>query len=1004
MSYISLAGFLLSPLSAEEKLGFNSDVRPVLSDHCFACHGFDGNAREADLRLDTAEGAFAERENGPAIVPGDPDKSLIWQRIISDDPDEVMPPHDHFLTLDEEEKALLKQWIEEGAKYEKHWTFAEVQAPTLTGEKDHPIDELILRRLKKEDLSLSPEADPRTLIRRLSLDLRGLPPTPEEVKTFLADTSPAAWGNLVDRFIADPAFGERFAWPWLDAARYADSNGYQGDRERTMWPWRDWVVEAINKNLPYDDFTVWQIAGDLLPNATFEQKLATGFLRNHAINGEGGRIAEENRVEYVFDMAETVGTVWMGLTFNCCRCHDHKYDPLAQREYYSMTAFFNQTPVSGGGGDPQTKPVLVVPDQAQKKREQELLTNVSDSEKQLASLSAKIAEPGRQAAWEESLRSTSTQSWEILPMAHFQSDNTSFELLDDQSSLIKKGSAPFRSVYNITLDPSPGPLSALRLEAMRHPNMTKGRLGPSDSGNFVLTNIAIHLVDQNGKKRDLPIHQAEATYEQPGYPVKNAFDENNKSGWAVWNGKDIARDQAAIFRFKQPATIAPGERLVVVLSQQSQFLKHVIGRFRLASSKKSPPPLKKEDQTLLTALHLDPTKRTKEQKSLIRNEFLKTFPDYTKIEKKLSDTRLSLEDHRKGIPKVMIMADRTERRKTNILAIGSYQAKGDEVEANTPAVLPPLKAAGPANRLDLAQWLVDRKNPLTSRVTINRLWQEIFGIGLIKSPEDFGVQSEIPIHGELIDFLAAEFMESGWDYKKLVRLIVTSQVYRQSSKVDSLALENDPDNRFHARGPRSRLPSWMIRDQALAASGMLVRRIGGAPVKPIQPLGIWSEATFGKKKYVADTGEKLRRRSLYTFWRRISAPAMMFDNAKRENCEVGTYLTNSPLHALAILNDPLYLEAGRALAYRAYSLNANDPLAAAFELVTMRVPNEEEKATLKKMSENFRTSFQENPNSATDLLEIGETPIREDIEPIEQATLTAACLSLFNLDETLTKE
>lgn len=999
-----MAGILLFTLSAEEKLGFNSDVRPVLSDHCFACHGFDGNAREADLRLDTAEGAFEKRENGPAIVPGDSGKSLAWQRIISDDPDEVMPPADHFLKLDDQEKALLKRWIEEGAKYEKHWTFAEVQTPSLTGEQDHPIDELVSRRLKKEDLTLSPEADERTLIRRLSFDLRGLPPTPEEVKTFLDDSSPEAWGNLIDRFIADPAFGERFAWPWLDAARYADSNGFQGDRERTMWPWRDWVIEAINKNLPYDDFTVWQIAGDLLPDATFEQKLATGFLRNHAINGEGGSIAEENRVNYVFDMTETVGTVWMGLTFNCCRCHDHKYDPLAQRDYYAMTDFFNQTPVSGGDGDPQTKPVLVVPNQQQKKREQELLTTISSLEQQLADLTGKIDQPEDKAAWEDSLRASSTQSWEILPMAEFQSDNTSFKLLKDQSSLIKKGSAPFKSVYNITLDSSSGSISALRLEAMRHPNMTKGRLAPSDSGNFVLTNIAVHLIDKNGKKRTLPIHQAEATYEQSGYPVKNAFDKDNKSGWAIWNGKDIARDQAAVFRFKEPAIIAPGERLLVVLSHQSEFIKHIIGRFRLASSKKSPPALKDEDQTLITAIHLDPSKRSKDQKSLVQSEFLKTSPEFTQTDKKLSDTRLDLENLRKSIPKVMIMADRPERRKTNILAIGSYQDKGDEVEANTPGILPALESEGAANRLDLAQWLVDPKNPLTSRVTVNRLWQELFGIGLIKSAEDYGVQSEIPIHGELIDFLAADFVKSGWDYKKLVRSIVTSQVYRQSSKVDSLSLEKDPDNRFHARGPRYRLPSWMIRDQALAASGMLARQIGGTPVKPIQPLGIWAEATFGQKKYVPDTGEKLRRRSLYTFWRRISAPTMMFDNAKRENCEVGTYLTNSPLHALAVLNDPLYLEAARSLAYRAVDQNTEDPLSAAFEIVTMRVPSQEEKATLKEISERFRTSFQDNPASIKDLLEVGETPIRKDLPELQQATLTTVCLSLFNLDETLTKE
>jgi len=763
--------FLFPALLPGESIGFNSHIRPLLSDHCFACHGFDSAAREADLRLDTPEGAFAKRDNRAGIVPGDPKDSLIWQRIISDDPDEVMPPPDHLLRLDKEEKSLLRRWIEEGAKYEKHWTFIPVEKPTLPDLAPHPVDALVFEKLKSLDLKPSARARKETLVRRLSFDLRGLPPTPAEVETFLADASPEAWETLVDQFLADPAFGERFAWPWLDAARYADSNGFQNDAERTMWPWRDWVVDAINRNLPYDDFTVWQIAGDLLPNATPEQILATGFLRNHAINGEGGSIPEENRVNYVFDMAETVGTVWMGLTFNCCRCHDHKYDPLSQKDYYSLTAFFNQTPVTGAGGNPQTKPNLAVPQPGDLEKRKSLQTGIQ----------------------------------------------------------------------------------------------------------------------QLKEKRDT---------------------------------------------------------------------------------------LEKNDPGLAT---LDKELKTLEQKS--RN----------------------LE---KGIPRVMVMADQAERRKTFVLAIGSYQSPGEEVTAATPGILPPLSEPDSPDRLDLARWLVSPDHPLTSRVTVNRLWQDLFGLGLIKSPEDLGVQSEIPVYPELLDWLAADFMDSGWDFKKLVKTIVTSEVYRQSSRVDSFALERDPNNRLLARAPRYRLPSWMIRDQALAHSGRLIRTPGGEPVKPWQPEGLWSEVTFGKgkKHYVPDTGEKLRRRSLYTFWRRISAPPMIFDNAKRENCEVGVYRTNSPLHALATLNDPLYLESARALAYRAHSLDPKDPLGTAFRVITARQATPAESKTIATLYQNSLVHFQKSPEETRDLLAAGELPLSNKIAPPVQAALTTTILSLLNTDEALTRE
>jgi hypothetical protein len=1006
MTFRRLSALLIAliTMAKAEPIGFNSHIRPLLSDHCFTCHGFDPGAREADLRLDTEEGALANRKNGPGIVPGNPRKSLIWQRITSTDPDDVMPPADHHLHLDETEKKLIRQWIQEGAKYEEHWTFIPVKKPPVSDLAPHPVDALILDKLKSLDLKLSPLAEKETLIRRLSFDLRGLPPTPEEVKNFLADSSPEAWGKLVDSFLADPAFGERFAWPWLDAARYADSNGFQGDAERSMWPWRDWVIDAINRNLPYDDFTVWQIAGDLLPNATHEQKLATGFLRNHAINGEGGSIPEENRVNYVFDMAETVGTVWMGLTFNCCRCHDHKYDPLTQKDYYSLTAFFNQTPVTGAGGDPRTKPVLPTPTPMQIAKEKELRAQLATAHQELKSLTPSLK--SKQANWEENyLKNTSQHRWLPLNAKVIKSSDPGlkFETLADNSLLVS-GTNPNKATFEVEAILPSQTITSLRLDALRHATMTKGRAARSDSGNFVLTGVEVSLLRHNETPRPLKLVRPQASFEQGNLKIAGTLDQDPNTGWAVWNGKSIDRDHAALFQLSEPFTSKVGDRFKVTLRHDSTNLAHFLGHFRLSVTSSTAPSLTPKNSTIEQLLAIPSDQRNPHQKATLSSAYLKTDSLHQKHNAKIQSLGNEISKIKQAAPRVMIMADQQEHRETYVLAVGSYEAKGEVVEASTPGILPPLKSDAPLNRLDLAQWLVARNHPLTSRVTINRIWQELFGIGLIKSPEDLGVQSEMPVHPELLDWLSADFMDSGWDFKELIKTIVTSQVYQQSSKVDSLALERDPENRYLARAPRYRLPSWMIRDQALALSARLVSHIGGAPVKPYQPAGLWAESTFGKKKYLPDTGESLRRRSIYTFWRRISAPAMVFDNAKRENCEVGSYRTNSPLHALAILNDPHYLEAARDIAYRAHEIDPVNPLQAAFQIITARKPTAEESKIITSMYEKSRIHFEKDPDDLKALLAIGEHPIPEKIDHLTQASLTSTILSLLNTDEALTKE
>ena len=806
---------------------FNRDILPILSDNCFSCHGPDEKARKAKLRLDTKEGAFRVKDDVHVIVPGKSAKSELYRRLTSKDPDDVMPPPKSTRKLTPSQIDLIRKWIDDGAAWGQHWAFEKITPPPFPKLKKlarravNPVDLFIFARLEKEKMSPAPEADRERLIRRVTMDLTGLPPTPDEVADFLSDRKPNAYERLVDRLLRSAAFGERMAWPWLEAARYADSNGYQGDSERTMWPWRDWVVNAFNQNLSYDQFTLWQLAGDLLPSPTVEQKLATGFCRNHMINGEGGRIAEENRVEYVMDMAETTGTVWLGLTFNCCRCHDHKFDPLTRKDYYSLFGFFNQTPVDGGGGDPQGKPNLEMPSAEQSTK-----------------------------------------------LSRFRAD------INDAQEILEK--------------------------------------------------------------------------------------------------------------------------------QEGTLFPHAEGKSATESERSA-----KLSDKLKEALKKSVAKRSVEQLSELEKEFAKTETEYAAALKRARELREGLDKLNRSIVRVMVMEDMSKPRKTFMLEKGLYDKRGDEITAAVPASLPRLPSGAPTNRLGLAQWLVADSNPLTARVAVNHFWQEFFGLGLVKTPENFGVQSDPPSHPDLLDWLASEFMRTGWDVKALCRLLVTSATYRQSSKAAPELIERDPENRLLARGPRYRWPSWMLRDQALAASGLLVRQVGGAPVKSYQPAGVWEEATFGNKTYKRDKGEKLYRRSLYTFWRRIIAPTMFFDTASRQYCTVKPLRTNSPLHALATLDDDTYMEAARALSIRILQRTGASPearLEEAFRFVLARKPSPAELQILIHGLNRLQSQFAADPAAAKKLLAVGELKNPPDLDPVEHAAYASLCLEILNLDETLTKE
>jgi hypothetical protein len=805
-------------------IDFSREILPILSDNCFLCHGPDVKTRKANLRLDTRDGAL--RRQDPVIVPGQSVESELFLRISSSDEAEVMPPPRSNRTLTPAQVTLLKSWIDSGARWGQHWALEPPRHPALPPVKQgnwpaNGIDRFILQRLEREALPPAPEAPKETLLRRVSLDLTGLPPAPEDVDALLADTAPDAYERLVDRLLASPAYGERMAWDWLDAARYADSNGYQGDQDRTMWPWRDWVIGALNANLPFDQFTVEQIAGDLLPGAAREQKLATAFCRNHMINGEGGRIAEENRIDYIMDMTETVGTIWLGLTFNCCRCHDHKFDPLRQRDYYALFAFFNQTPVTGGGGNPQTPPVLDLATPEQVAKQAEVAAGLKAAVKKVA-----------------------------------QIEQTLF----------------------------------------------------------------------------------------PHAPEKPASD-----------------------------------------SPKATVLKPEI----------------------VALLELAPDRRSRAQVERLVGFWEAAEPAYAALLKAhiaAIDARASAAQ---SVTRVMVMEDMPAPRETFLLARGSYEKPTEKVTAAVPGALPPLESDAPRNRLGLARWLVAPANPLTPRVTVNRVWQQFFGNGLVKTPEDFGVQGEKPSHPELLDWLAAEFVQSGWDIKALHRLIVTSATYRQASRVPPALAERDPQNRLLARGPRYRLPAWMIRDQALAASGLLVPNRGGPPVKPYQPAGVWEEATFGTKKYAQDHGAALYRRSLYTFWRRIIGPTAFFDTASRQTCVVKPGRTNSPLHALLTLNDVTYVEAARALAQRVLLEADPSPQARverAFRRVLARRPSASEMEVLLASLTRITGEFAGDPQGVERHLNVGESKRNPRLDPLEHASFTVLCSALFNLDEALSKE
>lgn len=1010
------------------KVDFNRTIRPILSSTCFKCHGPDGEERKGGLRLDVREGALEKLESGEkAIVPGKPDESELVRRILSDDPNERMPPKSHLKQLTDKEKEALRQWVAEGAEYRLHWSFRKIERPALPVVKNdgwarNGLDRFILARLEGAGLKPSPEADRTTLIRRVTLDLTGLPPTPAEVDEFLADKRPDAYERLVDRLMSTSQFAERLTVDWLDAARFADTNGYHIDNGRDMSRWREWVIDAFANNMPYDQFTVEQLAGDLLPDATLSQKIASGFNRNHMINFEGGAIPEEYHMAYIVDRVNTTGTVFMGLTVGCAQCHDHKYDALTQKEYYQLYAFFYNIPENGlDGNKGNAAPLVKAPTAEQQKRLDELQKQVEAVEQRLAAPQPEL--DAAQLTWEQSAIKTADIVWTMLDPTTMASTGGATFSKEKDSSLKLTGTNPPTDTYTLTANPSLEQVTAVRLEVLPDPGLPANGPGRSANGNLVMTDARLKLATaDNAAGTELKIQKATADFSQDTFPIANAIDADPKSGWAIY--PEVGKPHTAIFELATPTTLTRATPLTVILDFQSQFGQHQAGRIRLSVTNAANPHGKQQlPDNIRQILVLQPDARSADQQTALRTYYRANIStEGRKLQAELAALRDKRAEIDKAVPSAMVMQEMTPGRETRLLIRGQYDKKGDAVAAAVPGSLPQLPKGAPANRLGLAQWLVSPEHPLMSRVTVNRFWQMVFGYGLVKTSDDFGSQGELPTHPELLDWLAAEFMQptdkaraQKWDVKALLKMMVTSATYRQQSAVSRDLLTKDPENRLLARGARHRLQVEFIRDQALFVSGLLDRRVGGASVSPYQPAGLWEELmaradgkNWTAQEYSQSHGADLYRRTMYTFWKRTCPPPSLvtFDAPDRETCTVRRARTNTPLQALVLLNDPTYVEASRKLAERIMlegGASIEERIQFAFRTVLSRQPKPQEVSVLKNIYAQQLDRFRQNPAAAPKLLMVGESPRDEKLEVNELATWATISSVLLNLDETVTK-
>jgi hypothetical protein len=1002
---------------------FVQEIQPIFQARCTRCHGAD--LQRNSLRLDSRTGALRGGLSGAVIVPGKSDASLMIQRLLG-----RITPRMPFEgpPLPEAEIARIRAWIDAGATgpaeavaaEKRHWAYVkpeQAQLPTVRNEAwvRNPIDRFVLARLEKEGFGSSPEADKATLIRRVSLDLVGLPPSPAEVDAFLADASPDAYERVVDRLLASPHYGERWARPWLDLARYADTNGYEKDNRRTAWKYRDWVINALNADMPFREFTVEQIAGDMLPNPTVDQQIASGFHRNTLLNQEGGIDVEEARWETQVDRVNTTASVWLGSTLACAQCHNHKFDPFSQRDYYRMLAFFNNVAYEVHGQGPQVMDKWIdEPDIEVPTPEQAVKRDAIDAE--FARVAARLetstpALEAAQAAWERERRAPAP-AWTVVKPSRATAQNETTLTVAADGSVLAGGDRPDSETFTLVVKAPIAGVTAVRLEALADP--PDGLVGRADGGTFVLTRFGLAVRAPQGKATPVALPRAEADHMEGGTKaLGGALDDDPATGWGIW--PETERSHVAVFQAREPVGGPEGASLLVTLEHAGKG-KQALRRFRLAVTD-SPRPFGgiRLTESLQAVLDTREASRTAEQKKKLVEYYRSITPSLEADRRRARALKKERTDL--AVPTAMVMREKPgfERPKAPLRIRGSYMSPGETVYAGVPASLHQTPDEAPTNRLGLALWLASDENPLTPRVTVNRAWEAIFGRGLVETSEDFGTQGERPTHPELLDWLATEFLREGTHFKALHRLMVTSATYRQSARTPPALVEKDPYNRLLARGPRFRLEAEMVRDLALSASGLLSEKVGGSSVFPDQPDGIWDNP-YSDDKWVTSQGEDRYRRSLYTFVRRTAPYPMLttFDAPSREFCTVRRVRTNTPLQSLTTLNDPSFFTAARALAGRVLreaGPSREERADYAFRLCVTRRPGAEERARLLTFHAQQRERLERDPEAARAI--VGEpapgtgSPAGDGVGPAdlaERAAWTLVANVVLNLDETLTKE
>lgn len=1034
-------------LAADAPVDYNFHVKPILSNNCFACHGFDPNTRESGLRLDTWEGAttnYAPEGEAPlfAVVPGSPEQSEIWKRINHHNDALRMPPvESNKNPLSEEEKSIIQRWIAQGAEYKTHWSFIPPEKPDLPQVKHeawvkNEIDHYILGKIERMGTGPSPLADKETLIRRVSLDLTGLPPTPEEIDAFLNDNSPFAYETVVDRLLDSPHYGERMALDWMDVSRYGDTNAHHVDLIRTSWPWRDWVIRAFNQNKGYDEFIVEQMAGDLLDKPTREQVLATSFHRNHPITNEGGAIDEEYLVEYAADRVHTVSTAFLGMTMACARCHDHKFDPVTIDEYYSFLSFFNSIEEKGlesqNAEDAEGyRPFIYIDATGQR---QEVLDRSTAT---LQEIDQSIAE----AKWQDDFKALVDAvdlPWTQLAPAYKHAylngekiKGPNYKYLRLNSSLEQL--AAFRQQggrleFDLAMEdiPAGADLLLLHFTDLKYDMAGNYRDLAKVEGRALVSELALHLVEGAEEapaiSRDLEVDEFWSSDTALGLaqPAFHLFDQDAATRWVP---EPTDRSLVLLLRLKEAIPRdEEGARLRLAFHLAENSLPPVQNNMLRVFATKSEAGIAEMAEKLrpFSAVALGPERVYQSHESEFALEWaIARQAETTSVLQRWAETKDRLYDLRQDAVRVAVMQEKEEPTPTFVFDRGAYDAplKDRPVERIVPEALGAMNPDYPKNRLGLAYWLIDEENPLTARVTVNRYWQVIFGIGLVASSEDFGFQGELPSHPELLDYLALDFMASGWDVKALMRKLVTSATYRQQSVRRPEFDLVDPENRYLSWFPRRRLPAEFIRDNALAASGLLVPKIGGPSVKPYQPDGLWREKTMrpdsNTGRFVRDEGEDLYRRGLYTFWKQVAPPPQMeaFDAPSREVCVIKRNTTNTPMQALVLLNDETYLEAARAMAARVmeelpgeWESTLSDRVVRSYRYLTGRRPTEESLAILTDLTQASYQSFAADKEKASGFLAYGESPLNQAADPAELATLAYTASAILNLDKTITRD